>query len=134
MTEKNSLPAGQRLSAAVFPFVPTTRTVINSFIISGSILSKGLRKNKDGGVSFIVNHMPYGNNLPLYTRCVMFSSVQNHPIPIPWDLISKGSEVIVRGFRRPHSFSYPSGKTRKEDTFVVLEVIPNDGISCFKYG
>ena len=121
-------------AASSAQFFSTARTVINSFIVSGSILTKGFRKNKDGSISFIVAQSPSGNSLPLYTRCIMFPSVQNKPVPIPWELIHRGSEVIVRGFRKPHKFSYPSGKTFSDDSYVVLEVIPNDGRSCFLYG
>ena len=133
MKNKRSNSSNSWPNASAAQFVPTTRTVINSFIISGSILAKGLRKNRDGSVSFVVNHLPSGNSAPLYTRCVMFSSVQNQPVPIPWELIYKGSEVIVRGFRKPHNYSDPSGKVYTDTSFVVLEVIPNDGKSCFQH-
>lgn len=129
--KKSNYSASRQPEADATHFIPTTRVVVNSFTISGYIVAKGFRQFEDGSISFIVAHAECGNSGILFTPCIMFTRVNGVPVTIPKELLRKGSEVIVRGFRKPHNFLDPSGRFHKNTAYVALEVIPNNGKSSF---
>ncbi len=114
--------------------ISTTRMMVNCFVISGYIVRNGYRELEDGSVFFTVAYKGCGRAGILYTPCVMFSSIYGQRISIPRELLRKGSEVIVRGFRKPHEYLTPSGDVHRDTLYVALEAIANDGKTSFQNG
>ena len=130
-TTSSSIPAQDRIAAVSAPYIPTCLRVVNSFTISGVVIAKDFRRFDDDSVAFTIVHRSFANNEPLYTPCIMYSSVNGRPVCIPWTLLQRGNEVIVRGFRKPHDYRDRDGVKHKNTAYVALAVIPNDGRSNF---
>lgn len=129
--KKNSCsPASRRAPAAKAAHpIPTSRTIIDHVVMSGFIASA--RRLSDKGAAFTLVHRDPAQGGDLAMRTYMFSEVRGQAVQIPWDLLFKGNEVIVRGQLRANNYLDKSGVSHREMDFVALEVIPNDGQTRF---
>lgn len=129
--KKNSCsPASRRAPAAKAAHpIPTSRTIIDHVVMSGFIASA--KRLSDKGAAFTLVHRDPAQGGDLAMRTYMFSEVRGQAVQIPWDLLFKGNEVIVRGLLRANNYLDKSGVSHREMDLVALEVIPNDGKTRF---
>lgn len=129
MKKTNSLSASRRVAAKAARPIPTSRTIIDHVVLSGFIASS--KRLGDKGAAFTLVHRDPANGGDLAMRSYMFDEVRGLAVQIPWDLLYKGNEVIVRGQLRPNNYIDKSGVSHRDMDFVALEVIPNDGQTRF---
>lgn len=130
MKKTNSLSASRRVAAKAARPIPTSRTLIDLVILSGFIAS--IKRLGDSVAAFTLVHRDPANGGDLAMKTYMFDEVRGQAVQIPWDLLYKGSEVIVRGQLRPNNYYDKSGAPRREMDFVALDVIRNDGKTRFE--
>jgi len=129
MKNNNSLSASRRSSAKAVHPIPTSRTIVDLVVLNGFISSFARLGNK--GAAFTLVHRDLANGGDLAMRTYIFDEVRGQAVQIPWDLLYKGSEVIVRGLLRPNNYLDKSGVSHREMDFVALDIVPNDGKTRF---
>ena len=129
MKNNNSLSASRRLATKAARPIPTSRTVVDHVVLSGFIAS--CKRLSDKGAAFTLVHRDPTQGGDLAMKTYMFAEVRGQAVDIPWPLIYKGSEVVVRGQLRPNNYIDKSGVSHRDMDFVALEVIPNDGKTRF---
>ena len=130
MKKHNTLSATRRSAAKAVHSIPTSRTIIDHVVLSGFIASS--KRLGDKGAAFTLVHRDPSQGGDLAMRTYIFSEVRGQAVDIPWPLIYKGSEVIVRGQLRANNYLDKSGVSHREMDYVALEVIPNDGKTRFE--
>lgn len=129
MKKTNSLSASRRVAAKAVRPIPTSRTIIDHVVLSGFIASS--KRLGDKGAAFTLVHRDPAQGGDLAMRTYIFSEVRGQAVDIPWPLIYKGSEVVVRGQLRPNNYLDKSGVSHREMDFVALDIVPNDGKTRF---
>ncbi len=100
---------------------------INRFAISGNICGRDLRIHKNGTITFSIAHSfaEKSGIGTLFTEIVIYPRNGNKQIHIPMDLIRKGRNVIVEGYRRPGTWTDRKGQIHSEIKYVGLMVKDN---------
>ena len=100
----------------------------NTVIVSGNICADAnISANKNFAV-FDLAHNAGKDNEPLFDTVKMFSKNGNQALEIPFELLKKGTRVLVKGFRRTEAETY-TGKdgverTSKRTIIVALSIEP----------
>lgn len=111
--------------------IPTTYFQINEFTINGFIAQ--IQKLDCGGARFKLVHRDLFKSEDIVLKCCIFPEMRGQSISIPWDILRKGSEVIVKGVMRPNNFLDRSGKEYRNIDFIAFHVVANNGRARFDY-
>ena len=130
MKNNNSLSASRRLATKAARPIPTSRTVVDHVVLSGFIAS--CKRLSDKGAAFTLVHRDPTQGGDLAMKTYMFAEVRGQAVDVPWQLLYKGSEVVVRGQLRPNYWLNKSGVSHRDVDFIALELIANDGKSHFE--
>ena len=129
MAKKATKSAAAQAAAA-----PTTSTKnaskkqfisLNRFAISGNICERGLKVYDNGTVRLTVAHNMGRNRDALYTDIVMFPKNGKKDVVIPAELLKKGKNVIVSGYRRANNWVDKDGGKHYRIDFIALEIVEN---------
>lgn len=100
----------------------TKFTSKNNFVFSGRLTADATTNASQNYARFTLAHNFGKDKDPLFLDFVMFNKNGKKDIKIPFDLLKKGSPVIVEGYLRPDNFTNKEGKTIKDVAYVVLSV------------
>lgn len=130
MKKTNILSASRRSAAKAVHSIPTSRTIVDHVVLNGFIAS--FARMGDKGAAFTLVHRDPTQGGDLAMKTYMFAEVRGQAVDVPWQLLYKGSEVVVRGQLRPNYWLDKSGVSHRDVDFIALELIANDGKSHFE--
>ena len=94
----------------------------NSFEMSGRIVKDAQSNESRSYARFSLAHN-FGKGMePLFVDVVMFDKNGKKAVNIPFELLKKGTPVVVSGYMRPNVYKAEDGRTYRRVDYVVLSV------------
>lgn len=95
---------------------------VNNFTLSGRLTADAKALKDNAGASFSIAHNMGKNNKPLYEDFVIFSTKNGKETAIDWNLLKKGTPVVVSAYRRDDSYTDANGHLIRKNQWVVKKI------------
>lgn len=94
----------------------------NNIILSGRLTADAQPMANESGARFSIAHNMGKDKAPLFVEFVQFAKNGRFTNKIDFDLLKKGTPVLVHAFMRPDSYTNAEGKTINKIQYVVKKV------------